>query len=198
MYIPIQYKERVKNRSVLKYAIGFIIRLRLYLRYAIRRQLARIHGAKIGDNSIIPWKLAWKANANLEVGDNVSINSWHFDLRGKVIIKDNVIINRDVEIIRWSHDYNSDDFKLKKYQPLVIESYTWLATGCKILPSCNLVSYGSVIGAFSVLISNTIENGVYSGFPAKLIKEKTNVWKDLVIVGMNGGDWKFYKNARKR
>lgn len=197
MYIPIQYKERVKNRSILKYAIGYIGRLKLYLCYAIRRQIARMHGAKVGDNSLIPWKLAWKANANLEVGDNVSINSWHFDLRGKIIIKDNVIINRDIEIIRWSHDYNSDDFKLKKYPPLVIEPYTWLATGCRILPSCSLISYGSVIGAFSVLVSNTVENGVYSGFPAKLIKEKTNVWKDLVIVSMNGGDWKFYKNARK-
>lgn len=197
MYIPIQYKERIRNRSALKYAIGYIVRLRLYLRYAIRRQIARMHGAKVGDNSIVPWKLAWKANSNLEVGNNVSINSWHFDLRGKIIIKDNVIINRDVEIIRWSHDYNSSDFNLRKYPPLVIEPYTWLATGCKILPSCTCISYGSVIGAFSVVVKDTEDNGVYSGFPAKLIKEKNNVWKDLVIVSMNGGDWKFYKNARK-
>ena len=127
----------------------------------------------------------------------MSINSWHFDLRDKIKIEDNVIINRDVEIIRWSHDYNSSDFKLRKYPPLVIESYTWLATGCKILPSCTRISYGSVIGAFSVVVKDTEENGVYSGFPAKIIKKKETVWDDLIIVSLNGGDWQFYKNVNR-
>ena len=197
MQIPDSYKSRVENRSWLKYWIGFLVRLRFYVCFAIRRQIARWHGAKVGENSLIPWKLAWKANSNLEVGNNVSINSWHFDLRDKIKIEDNVIINRDVEIIRWSHDYNSSDFKLRKYPPLVIESYTWLATGCKILPSCTRISYGSVIGAFSVVVKDTEENGVYSGFPAKIVKKKETVWDDLVIVSLNGGDWQFYKNVKR-
>lgn len=197
MYIPQKYKERITSRSSINYAVGYVVRLRLYIRYALRRMIARMHGAKIGENSLIPWKLAWKANPNLVVGNNVSINSSKFDLRGGIHIHDNVIINRDVEIIRWSHNVNSTEFSLKKYPTLIIEPYTWLATGSKVLPSCTHISRGTVVGAFSVLVSNTEENGVYSGFPAKIIKKKDVVWGDLVVVGLNGGDWKYYKTARK-
>lgn len=196
MIIPDSYRQRVASRSFLRYAIGYCVRLGHYVKYDLRRRIARLGGAKIGKNSLIPWKLARMANANLEIGDDVSINSSGFDLRGKIIIKDNVIINRDVEIIRWSHDYNSPDFKLRKYPPLVIEPYTWLATGCKILPSCTKVAYGSVIGAFSVVVKDTEENGVYSGFPAQKIRSKTSVWSDLVIVSMNAGDWQYYRKAK--
>lgn len=133
----------------------------------------------------------------MEIGDNVSINSSGFDLRGKIIIKDSVIINRDVEIIRWSHNYNSSVFELRKYPPLVIEPYTWLATGCKILPSCTKIACGSVIGAYSVVVSDTEENGVYSGFPAKMLKKKTKVWNELVIPSLNAGDWQYYRNVKR-
>ena len=195
MVIPESYINRVKDRSYIRYMIGYIVRLFYYIKFGVRRKIARMGGAKIGKNSLIPWKLARMANENLEIGDNVSINSSGFDLRGKVTIMDNVIINRDVEIIRWSHEYDSPDFKLKKYPTLVIEPYTWLATGCKILPSCNRIAYGSVVGAYSIVVKDTENNGVYSGFPAKKIKTKERVWDNLVIVSLNGGDWQFYRKA---
>ena len=197
MNIPDRYRERIATRSSLHYVLGYLVRLRHYIDYELRRKRARWGGAKIGKNSLIPWQLARKANANLEIGENVSINSSKFDLRDKIIIKDYVIINRDVEIIRWSHDYNSQDFKLRKYPPLVIEPYTWLATGCRILPSCSKIAYGSVIGAYSVVVTDTEENGIYSGFPAKQLKKKTSVWNDLVIPSLNAGDWQYYRKVKR-
>lgn len=198
MKIPESYKERIVNRSFLHYTVGYFVRLIKYIDYALRRSVARMGGAKIGKDSIIPWKLARAANSNLDVGSNVSINSYHFDLRGPIKVLDNVIINRDVEIIRWSHDYSTPNFKLKEYSPLVIEPYVWLATGCKILPSCHKIAFGTVVGAYSVLVSNTVKNGVYSGFPAVIIKKRDCVWEDLVVVSLNGGDWNYYKSIRKR
>ncbi len=196
--LPKEYKLRVKQRSKTHYYIGYIVRLYHYIIFGIRRLIARNRGATIGNNSIIPLKLALKANSNLVIGNDVSINTSCFDLRRKIIIHDNVVINRDVEIIRLSHDYNSMDFRLKEYEPLIIESYSWLATGSKILPSCSLIEYGTVLGAYSVLPYNTEKMSVYSGFPAKLINKRNNVWTDLVVVSMNGGDWKYYKQARKQ
>lgn len=198
MNIPDNYTSRISNRSFLRYIAGYFVRLRYYLDYSLRRKVARMGGAKIGDNSIIPWDLARKANANLEIGNDVSINSSGFDMRGPIKVMDNVIINRDVEIIRWSHDYNTKDFKLKKYPQLVIEPYTWLATGCKILPGCTKIAKGSVIGAYSVVVNDTEENGVYSGFPAKIIKRKTSVWDEHVIVSMNAGDWQYYRRVKRK
>lgn len=198
MFLPNKYKERILNRSAFRYFFGYVVRLIKYARFGFRRFIIRLKGGKIGQNSIVPLKLALKANSNLIIGNDVSINSSLIDMRRKVIIKDNVIINRDVEIIRLSHDYNSRDFRLKEYSPLIIESYSWLATGCKVLPSCSHIETGTVIGAYSVLPYNTIANGVYSGFPAKQIKTKENCWDELVVVSLNGGDWKYYKKARKQ
>ena len=196
--IPEEYILRVKQRSQTHYYIGYIIRLYHSLKFGVRRFIARKKGATIGNNSIIPLRLALKANSNLVIGNNVSINSSCFDLRRKIVIHDNVIINRDVGIIRLSHDYNSMDFRLKEYESLVIESYSWLATGSKILPSCSLIAYGTVLGAYSVLPYNTEKMSVYSGFPAKIIKKRENVWTNLVVVSLNGGDWNYYKQARKQ
>ena len=198
MNLPDNYVSRIKNRSLLRYAAGYIVRLWHYIDYSLRRKVARLGGAKIGKNSIIPWKLAKKANGNLEIGNDVSINSSGFDLRGPIKIMDNVIINRDVEIIRWSHDYTSSDFKLKKYPQLVIGPYAWLATGCKILPGCSRIARGTVVGAYSVVVKDTEENGVYSGFPAKVLKTKTSVWDKHVIVSMNAGDWQYYRKVRHK
>ena len=197
-YLPDNYKSRIENRGIIRYCLGYLIRLYNYFRFGIRRWIVRLRGGKIGRNSLVPFKLAMRANENLIIGENVSINSYKIDVRRKVVIEDNVIMNRDVEIIRLSHNYDSMEFSLKEYTPLVIESYSWLATGCKILPSCSRIAEGSVIGAFSVLYSSTEPFGVYSGFPAKKINLRKEVWKDLVVVGMNGGDWQFYRRVKRR
>lgn len=196
--IPENYILNIKKRTTVHYFVGYIIRLYHFLKFGLRRMIARKRGATIGNNSIIPLQLALKANSNLVIGNDVSINTSCIDLRRKIQIHDNVVINRDVEIIRLSHDYNSLDFHLKEYPSLIIESYTWLATGSKVLPSCSLIKCGTVLGAYSVLPYNTEEMSVYSGFPAKLIRKREDVWSDLVVVSMNGGDWRYYKQARNK
>lgn len=194
--IPTSYSKRIEDRSRVHYCLGYIIRLYNYIRFGIRRRIVKLKGGKIGCNSLVPLRLAIRANKNLIIGNNVSINTSRIDLRRQVVIEDNVIINRDVEIIRLSHDYNSPEFALKEYPSLVIEPYSWLATGCKILPSCSKISYGSIIGAFSVLPYSTDRYGVYSGFPAIKIKEHQQIWDNMVVVSMNGGDWDYYRRVK--
>lgn len=125
-------------------------RIRLYLKYGLIRMYARIRGAYIGRNSIITWKLACRANKNLVIGNDCIVESWNIDLRSKVEICDNVIINRDVVIIRVSHYIDNDkSFTTRFYPDLKIEMYCWLCTGCIILPSVNTIAEGSVVGAYS-------------------------------------------------
>ena len=152
---------------------------------------------KLGGGTIISWKLAKRANSNLTIGEDCCVEAYDFDLRGKIIIGDHCIINKKVEIIRVSH-YIDDDhqFTTRKYDPLRIGSYSWLATGCKILPSCCLIEGNCVIGAYSVCVKDTQENGIYSGFPAKLIREKNCKFDELVVVSLMGGDFIQYKSVK--
>ncbi len=145
--LPISYIRDIQSRNTVRYFVGLVPRIRNYLLFSFVRHWAIYRGAIVGENSIIPWKLAKKANSNLIVGNNVIIETDDIDLRSKVIIKDNVIINKGVSIIRVSH-YIDDNtiYATKYYQTLVIESYVWLATGCTIMPSCTLVGYGAIGG----------------------------------------------------
>lgn len=161
------YKQKVQKRSSFRFICGFLNRLRIFSIYSLNRRIARFRGAQIGRSTIIPFALAIKANKNLFIGDDCILETSDIDMRAKVCIKSHCIINKEVQIIRVSHYIDDDTLYTTRYYPsLVIESYSWLATGAKILPSCTTIAKGSVIGAFSICVSNTKEKGVYSGFPA--------------------------------
>lgn len=192
-----EYKNRIRKRSKIRFLVGLIARLRIYLIFAINRRIAVLRGAKIGDSSIIPFALAIRANKNLVIGDDCILETAALDLRSPIVIEDHCIVNKGVQIIRLSHYIDDNDvFKTRYYPKLVIHSYTWLATGCKILPNCNNIAQGSVVGAFSVLSRNTEENGVYMGSPA--IKKRTHntLFDKLVVCSLKGGDFKKYVKAR--
>lgn len=190
----ISYVKRIKNRTFKRFFLGLLVRLFLYFMFWVNRQIARCKGAKVGHSSIIPLGLALKANANLVVGEDVIIESEHLDLRSKIIIEDHCIIGKGVSILRVSH-YLDSTFTTKYYKPLVIESYSWLATGAKVLPSCELISKGTVIGAWSVVVHNTLPSCIYSGFPAKKLKDRPTLFDDLVVVSLKGGDLLSYIKA---
>lgn len=192
-----EYKHKIKRRSKIHYIIGLIARIRIYLIFAINRNIAILRGAKIGDSSIIPFSLAIKANKNLVIGNDCILETSNLDLRSPIVIEDHCIINKEVQIIRLSHHIDDNaSFKTKYYPDLIIHSYTWLATGCKILPNCYNIAKGSVVGAFSVLSQNTEEYGVYIGFPA--IKKRTHntLFDKLIVCSLMGGDLKKYVKAR--
>lgn len=195
--IPPVYRDRVLERGRAKYVLGLLSRIFIYFRYEIIRGYARFRGARIGKNSIISWRLALRANPKLTVGEDSVIEADDLDLRGEIIIADHVIINREVSIIRVSHRIDDDTrYGTRYYPPLKIESYSWLATGCKILPSVTEIASGTVVGAYSVLAKNTRSNGVYAGNPAILKRLHNTIFNDLVVCSLMGGDLKYYLQAK--
>ena len=195
--LPVLYRKGVVNRSFIKFSVGLLARVYLYLKYWIWRSVARIRGAKIGSGSIIEFGLAKKANKNLIIGEDTIVETCKIDLRDKVVIGNHCIINRDVEIIRLSHIIDdSRTFETKRPQPLIISDYCWLATGSKILPSVSMISKGSVIGAYSVLVKDTEDMAVYSGFPAKELRKHSTIFDQLIVVSLKGGDLLYYFKAR--
>ena len=197
LYIPESYLESVKARSSLRFVVGLVIRFLKWVYYSLIRMIAKLKGAKIGRNSIIPFKLAIKANSNLVVGHDCIIESADFDLRGEITVLENVIISKKVSIVRASHIIDDDVFfSSKVYPQLVICSYSWLATGCRVLPTVSVISYGSVLGASCVLSKDTEEMGVYIGNPAENKRRHSSVFSELVVPSLKGGDFEYYYNAR--
>ena len=66
-----------------------------------------------------------------------------------------------------------------------------------VLPSCRKINYGAVCGAGAVVVNNINEMSVVGGNPAKFIKERKQVHKNLVVCSLLGGDLKVYIKTRK-
>jgi acetyltransferase-like isoleucine patch superfamily enzyme len=188
------YQINIENRSLLRYQIGKLARLKKHLYYSYARYVARKKGATIGDNVVLPLSLANRANANLVIGNNSSIQTDLIDMRAKVIIGDNVIIGSGVEIITCSHEIDSLEWEFKPYG-IEIDDYAWIATRAFILPSCRRIGRGAVCGAGSLIVKDIEELSVMSGNPATPIKFRKQVHANLVVESLLGGDYKIYVNT---
>lgn len=191
-----KYELNIQNRSSFYYYLGMIARLKKHLYYSYSRYVARKNGAVIGSNVVMNLALAKKANSNLTVGNNTSIQSHLIDLRAKVNIGKNVIIGSGVEIITCSHDIDSPDWEFKPYG-ITIEDYVWIATRVFILPSCRNIGYGAICAAGSLVAKNVEKMHIVSGNPAMFLKIRKQVHTDLVVSSLLGGDLVKYMQARR-
>jgi acetyltransferase-like isoleucine patch superfamily enzyme len=190
------YEKQIQDRSTLRYYLGLIPRLKKFIYLSYVRFIARRNGAQIGHNSVITIELAHKANENLIIGNNTSIQTNFLDLRAPIKIGNHVIIGSGVEIITCSHNIYSPDWEFKAYG-IEIEDYAWLATRVIIMPSCRKIGRGSVCGGGSVVVKNVKEMSVVSGNPAEHIKDRKQVHSSLVVESLLGGDYKQYIATRK-
>lgn len=199
MMIPQAYINSVKDRTTKRYIVGLLIRFVKNIKFSIFRKVATYRGASICDSSNITWKIAKNANKNLIIGEDCVIEAEYLDLRGgKIIIHDHVVINKEVAIIRVSHNIDNDRcYSTRYFQDLNICSYSWLATGCKILPQVTIIDEGAICGAYSVISKNCEPDGVYVGNPAKCVRNHNTRFDNLVVCSLQGGDFKAYKKARE-
>lgn len=109
---------------------------------------------------------------NVEIGNNCRVNE---NVRlDNVKIGNSVLIARDTVFLGKMHEFtdiNSHviDQGSKGVKPTIVEDNVWLGLRCIIMPGL-IIKKGSIIGAGAVLTKDTIENGIYGGIPAKLIK----------------------------
>jgi acetyltransferase-like isoleucine patch superfamily enzyme len=185
--MKIDYEERIRDCSFLRFLIGLVPRTINYLKFQLWRWVAIKRGALIGKNTFILRKLAVKANSNLTVGSYSSIGSADLDLRGKIKIGNNVIIGSGVEIITASHNHSSPFFEAIYYS-VEIADYAWLATDCTILPNARRIGYGAICGAKSVVAKEVDDLDIVVGNPARSIGRRKCVHDKLAVEFLMGFD----------
>ena len=191
------YERNVQDRSTLRYLLGLAARWKQHFKYDRAVRIARKRGATIGEGVIMPLSLARKANSNLTIGDHVSIQTDKIDLRSPVNIGNQVIIGSGTEIITTSHNIDSPDWE-HKYYGITIDDYVWIPTNVLVLPSCRHIGRGAVIGSGSVVVKDVEEMSVVSGSPAKEFKKRKCVHSSLVVESLLGGDYRIYKETRRK
>lgn len=141
--------------------------------------ILKLYGARIGKNCDLQPGIIFhncKNFKNLKIGNNCHIGkNCFFDLRDSITIEDNVVISMNCDFI--THQDMSKSPLSKKYpaicKPIYIGSGSYF--GCDVTTLMGvIIGENSIIGAKSLVNSNTERNTFYAGIPAKKIK-KINV-----------------------
>ena len=190
-----KYNASIKNRPFLKFVIGLVPRVFIYLKFAYIRWVARRMGGAIGEGVMMPLSLARRANANLEIGDHSIIGTSQLDLRCKVKIGKNVIITSPTcRIITLSHNIDSPMWEYKRYG-IEIEDYVWIPNDVLVLPSCRKIGYGAVVSSGAVVVRDVESMSVVGGNPAKEFKKRKCVHSEHLMEQSQTADLVYYWKA---
>lgn len=153
---------------------------------------------KCGDNVTFGRNLDIRLhkNCSLEIGDSCHIGDGSLLTCGKnakIKFGDNVLLFKNVYIVAWESieigrytqiaefssirdfDHSFSDIKIPivyqglKSSPIIIGEDVWIGRGVAVLKGV-VIGRHSVIGANSVVTKNILQNTVYAGNPAKIIK----------------------------
>lgn len=136
-----------------------------------RAFLLRCFGAKVGRGAHVYARVKVWAPWNLEIGEEAGVaDGVNLYSQDKIAIGRRAVISQGCHLCAGTHDFEADGFPLIT-KPIVIEDDTWLAAEVFVHPGVK-ISEGAVVGARSVVVNDLSEWGVYSGFPAKFLKDR--------------------------
>lgn len=139
--------------------------------HAWRRLVLRAFGAKVGKGARVHASVSIWLPANLELGDNVLVGPGaRLYNQGRISIGARTVISQRAHLCASSHDINDPDFQLV-IRPIMIGEHAWIAAEAFIGPGVN-VGDRAVVGARAALFVDAVTEGVYSGNPACLLKQR--------------------------
>jgi acetyltransferase-like isoleucine patch superfamily enzyme len=178
------------------------------MNYYTNKELKKIKFCKLGRNVMISRKASIVNPESLSIGDYSRIDDFCI-LSGNIKIGRNVHITPmclvggglkgveisdfctiayNVKIFSQSDDYingsitNSTfprQFKKEKFAKVFLGKHVIIGASSIIMPGCKLQE-GSAIGAMSLVNKNTKAWNVYYGIPAKLMRKRKKVPRDLL------------------
>jgi acetyltransferase-like isoleucine patch superfamily enzyme len=115
-----------------------------------------------------------RLGVGLIIGNNVGIaQNCFIQVRGEVIIGNNVIFGPGVSIFSENHVYLDPDIPIVQQgeirKGVVIEDNVWIASGATILDGV-LIGNNSIVAAGSVVNKDVPPYAIVGGVPAKIIK----------------------------
>lgn len=134
------------------------------------------HGAQIGENCDIESGLTFHNcidYSNLKIGNNCHIGkNCFFDLRDKVIIKENVVVSMQSTFITHIDMTKSELRKIfpTKQNSIVIEKNTYVSANSTVLMGV-VLGQNSFIAAGTIVSKNVKPYTMVGGVPAKVIGE---------------------------
>jgi acetyltransferase-like isoleucine patch superfamily enzyme len=177
IFIPINVKLAIFGFAIRQFMFGFANSNQMFekLSKPCLIPILKKYGATIGKDCDIETGLTFhncNDYSNLIIGDNCHIGkNCFFDLRGKIIISNNVVISMKTTIITHQDISKS---KLSKFYPAIIndvmiDENCYIGVNSTILKG-SIIHRNSIIAAGSVVTKNVPHNTIVGGVPAKEVK----------------------------
>jgi putative colanic acid biosynthesis acetyltransferase WcaF len=133
--------------------------------------LLRVFGATIGKGVVIKPHVNIKYPWLLTIGDYCWIgeNVW-IDNLGRVTIGNHVCLSQGAMLLTGNHNYKRSTFDLM-VEEIVLEDGVWIGALSLVCPGVICRSH-AVLSAHSVATTELLNFTVYSGNPAKAIRER--------------------------
>lgn len=138
----------------------------------VRLRLLRMHGAIVGDRTVLAGELRLLGEAPLVLGDGVFINiGCFFDLSDAVTIGDKAALGPYVRVLTSSHDVDDSRSRAgaRRLAPVSLGAGCWIGAGALILPGVT-VGNGAVVGAGSVVTRSVDPHVIVAGIPARRLR----------------------------
>lgn len=102
----------------------------------------------------------------LDLHDNVQINiEVHLDTTGGLIVGENTLISEQAQI--YTHDHGRDPRSAPQAKPKHIGKNVWIGMRAVILPGCQRIGDGAIIGAGAIVTKNIPDGTTVVGNPAR-------------------------------
>lgn len=136
-----------------------------------RRLVLRAFGARVGRGVRVHGSARIWLPANLELGDHALIGpEVRLYNQGHISIGPHSVISQGAHLCASTHDIADPDFQLV-LRPITIGTQCWVAAEAFVGPGVT-VGDRAVVGARAALFTAAEPDGVYSGNPAQLIKQR--------------------------
>jgi putative colanic acid biosynthesis acetyltransferase WcaF len=136
-----------------------------------RRLVLRLFGARVGTGARVHASVRIWLPANLELGEQALIGPGvTIYNQGRIAIGARSVVSQRAHLCASTHDISDPHFQLV-LRPITVGEGCWIAAEAFVGPGVT-VGDGAVIGARAALFESAAENGVYSGNPARLIKQR--------------------------
>lgn len=136
-----------------------------------RRLVLRLFGAKVARGARVHASVSIWHPGNLELGENALIGPGvRLYNQGHIRIGARTVISQRAHVCASTHDVNDPHFQLQ-LRPIVIGDQCWVAAEAFVGPGVTMEDR-SVLAARGVLFGNAATDGIYSGNPAVLLKQR--------------------------
>jgi len=161
-----------KWKQILWYYVNaFVFNSYLFPVYGFKRYLLYIFGAKMGKKIVIKPKVNIKYPWKLSIGDYSWIGEkvW-IDNLDEVEIGSHVVLSQGALLLSGNHNYKKDSFDLLTGK-IVLEKGVWIGARAVVTGGVHCSSH-SILSVNSVASKDLKSFGIYSGNPAKWVRER--------------------------